>query len=638
MSATKGKQQNSEEKRIKHLIVLCDGTGQSSSRAGAESDFPTNVKNFSDCLLQCYKKERKGKNREVEQITYYQSGIGTSSVSKVSEALQAGIAYGIDDIILDAYYFLCSNYQKGDEIFIFGFSRGAFIARVLANLVVTLGVLRMDVSWMIARAWKQYMKDDNKASFDFFLKQLHLPDYKHRTQHVKVKVLGVWDTVAAVGLNSSCQQYDIKLHWGIENVYHALALDEIRYTFGPTLFHHPDPKDKPEWLKTMDENASPPCETKCNLKQCWFAGAHTDIGGGYPSSHQSNITLAWMIDNCQDKLGFDVSRVPASKWNSPEELKHDAPGKKWKKIINGHHRPGDMKYGSGITESRGKGWVERKYPAPDWDCGTKENIYSGHDWGCGIVRDSYDEFKGVRWQYRCPGNYSVCDKGHQKAAPGSWGVSRLSVTGTLTAASYLNPWSYNWKNSSNTNESRLCTDPSCSHQLAPQSHATGATNQTIHPSVFTRWQAAEKARQDAKDGKGIRSEYEKETGELIRHQSDWLKDWNPKSLEHFRRDKERRVWIGKCAVHEDKEFEIPEEPEIICADGGMLQQLLAHDPKTWDEPTIAPLTKARDWTFWCEKDFDCAEYMAQINPDGKSSKYVDEENCKLLPRSWFRRK
>jgi len=132
---------------------------------------------------------------------------------------------GIDDNILDAYYFLCSNYEEGDEIFLFGFSRGAFTARIVANLVVRLGLLHMNVSWMIRRAWAQYMKDDGNQSFDFFLQQLETPNLQDRTRHTRIKVLGVWDTVGAVGLpdyeiveklkwNSKYEFYDTRLHWG----------------------------------------------------------------------------------------------------------------------------------------------------------------------------------------------------------------------------------------------------------------------------------------------------------------------------------------------------------------------------------------------------------------------------------------
>jgi len=230
---------------MKRLIVLCDGTGQSSYRG--EGSFPTNVKTLGDCLAQTYLVP--GDDDKHPQVIYYQSGVGTSSTSlqglagkrkshhqclmpvqmqlltgKFLHNLE-GFGLGIDDNILDAYYFLCSNYEEGDEIFLFGFSRGAFTARIVANLVVRLGLLHMNVSWMIRRAWAQYMKDDGNQSFDYFLQQLETPGFSDRTRHTRVKVLGVWDTVGAVGLpdyeiveklklNSKYEFYDTRLHWG----------------------------------------------------------------------------------------------------------------------------------------------------------------------------------------------------------------------------------------------------------------------------------------------------------------------------------------------------------------------------------------------------------------------------------------
>lgn len=123
----------------------------------------------------------------------------------------AGTGAGIDDNILDAYHFLASNYTAGyydkaknkeipgDEIFIFGFSRGAFTARVLANLVIQLGLFKKHRLWMMRKAWKQYAINDGGASFKYFTDQLWKVD-ANCTRKVRVKVLGVWDTVDSVGV------------------------------------------------------------------------------------------------------------------------------------------------------------------------------------------------------------------------------------------------------------------------------------------------------------------------------------------------------------------------------------------------------------------------------------------------------
>ena len=123
----------------------------------------------------------------------------------------AGTGAGINDHILDAYHFLANNYTAeyfdkaknknipGDEIFIFGFSRGAFTARVLANLVIQLGLFRRHRLWMMRKAWNQYIINDGGASFKYFTEQLWKVD-PTCTRKARVKVLGVWDTVDSVGV------------------------------------------------------------------------------------------------------------------------------------------------------------------------------------------------------------------------------------------------------------------------------------------------------------------------------------------------------------------------------------------------------------------------------------------------------
>ncbi|KAF8441143.1 hypothetical protein BGX38DRAFT_1331974 [Terfezia claveryi] len=456
---------------MKRLIVLCDGTGQSSHRG--ESSFPSNVKTLGDCLAQTY--TVPGDDDKHPQVIYYQSGVGTSSSSL--QGLSEGFGLGIDDNILDAYYFLSNNYEEGDEIFLFGFSRGGFTARIVANLVVRLGLLHMNVSWMIRRAWAQYRKDDGNQSFDYFLQQLETPDFADRTRHTRVKVLGVWDTVGAVGLpdyeiveklklNSKNEFYDTRLHWGIENVFHALALDEYRLTFGPTLFYLPTDDMKPKWFKAQEQ---PGKKEKIRLRQCWFAGAHTDIGGGYASSHQSNITLAWMIDNCK-RLGFLTFNADTH-W----DLEHINQGRKWKKTINGHHRPQDDKYGSHIQGARDAYLVENEYPG----------------WGCGIIRDSFSEMNAITKQVRMPGNYAVLG-GH----PGPT-VVIPKIDNVINALSYLNPLSYTWPWSAKgakvaSPEPVECREQSCKHPIVKWDQP-GATNETIHASVFARFMEVQKA-------------------------------------------------------------------------------------------------------------------------------------------------
>ncbi|KAF8415790.1 hypothetical protein BGX38DRAFT_1245163 [Terfezia claveryi] len=373
---------------MKRLIVLCDGTGQSSHRG--ESSFPSNVKTLGDCLAQTY--TVPGDDDKHPQVIYYQSGVGTSSSSL--QGLSEGFGLGIDDNILDAYYFLSNNYEEGDEIFLFGFSRGLHCTHCCQS-VVRLGLLHMNVSWMIRRAWAS---------------AVGLPDY---------------EIVEKLKLNSKNEFYDTRLHWGIENVFHALALDEYRLTFGPTLFYLPTDDMKPKWFKAQEQ---PGKKEKIRLRQCWFAGAHTDIG------------------------------------------EHINQGRKWKKTINGHHRPQDDKYGSHIQGARDAYLVENEYPG----------------WGCGPHA----------------GNYAVLG-GH----PGPT-VVIPKIDNVINALSYLNPLSYTWPWSAKgakvaSPEPVECREQSCKHPIVKWDQP-GATNETIHASVFARFMEVQKARAMQRAG-GVRN-------------------------------------------------------------------------------------------------------------------------------------
>lgn len=150
------------------------------------------------------------------------------AANNIGVRISEGFGDGVDANILDAYIFLCNNHVDwDDEIFIFGFSRGAFTARVLANLVVRLGLFRKSVSWMTRRAWSQYV--EGPESFDFFVNQLNGMRAGERsgfTKPVNVKVLGVWDTVGAIGIpdynavkvlrhDDKNKFYDTRLHYGM---------------------------------------------------------------------------------------------------------------------------------------------------------------------------------------------------------------------------------------------------------------------------------------------------------------------------------------------------------------------------------------------------------------------------------------
>ncbi|KAF8587096.1 hypothetical protein K439DRAFT_1659308 [Ramaria rubella] len=346
---------------MRHFIIACDGTGQSSARGGYSVS--TNVNRL------CHALKMDGK---YEQIAHYQSGIGTATIGDIYKAYAGGTGAGISDNILDAYQFIMNNYLPGDELSIFGFSRGAYTARVLANFIIRLGILQTRYSWELKNAWKAYQEGkegeaDGETAFDKYVDALNArvmkwdvgkEGVKERTQRTNIKIVGVFDTVGSVVGGTF---YDPRLvkakfngkEYRIENAFHALALDEYRKPFTPTL-----------WYKT-------PQTQDTNLEQTWFSGAHTNVGGGYADQICADIALMYMIDRCSPYISFSPSYIHES-------------------VINLDHHPENIHSKPRSSLPGGKGLV-------------KEYVR----WGTGQIEDSFHN--GVHQlggrKYRSPGEY-----------------------------------------------------------------------------------------------------------------------------------------------------------------------------------------------------------------------------------------
>ncbi len=263
---------SSVNSRAKNIVILSDGTGQE----GGEGP-PTNVYKLYQMLL----------DRHPEQIAYYDRGLGTGWRRLTGKAFGAGISRNL----LDCYRFLFDHYQSGDRIYLYGFSRGATTVRSLSGFLHLFGILPQARPELIEKAYKIYKKRDpetRKRLADEFVA-------KHRTIWCKVRVLGVWDTVAALGTpwkSASAvldqirwfrhQFHDLRLSESVETGLHALSIDDERKTFHPTLW---------------DTQVRPGQE----VEQVWFSGMHTDVGGGYDQHALSDIALEWMIQNSTER-------------------------------------------------------------------------------------------------------------------------------------------------------------------------------------------------------------------------------------------------------------------------------------------------------------------------------------------------
>lgn len=265
----------------KRLIVCCDGTWNDAD----SGEVPTNVVRVARAIKAVDTRGERG----IPQIVYYHSGVGSGG-DALMHAIGGATGLGLSRNVRDAYTFVANNYCDGDELFLFGFSRGAYTARSVAGLIGWAGLLHkvdMDDFALLWEGFKLRKNDDVRDARAYF------PD---RHSDVSIKCVGVWDTVGALGipghLNALLARFyqfqDTELGVKIENAFHALALDERRREFVPTLWH-----------KAQGAPATQ------RLEQVWFPGAHSNVGGGYEEHGLSDVALAWMADRVEPMLDLD---------------------------------------------------------------------------------------------------------------------------------------------------------------------------------------------------------------------------------------------------------------------------------------------------------------------------------------------
>lgn len=275
------------------LIVCCDGTWNETESAENGKLVATNVLKFTRALLPINPSDNSN------QIIFYDAGVGTGNA--LDKLLGGAFGMGIERNIQDAYRFLATNYMPGDEIFCLGFSRGAYTVRSLCGLIDTIGLLTKTDLEQLPAAYKYYRTPPNKRGGDKNLRTLDLIQAAKEADRLpQIKFVGVWDTVGALGVPTPLLGrisrsrwvgfHDTSLGENIQHAYHALAIDEQRGSFRPNL-----------WTSTGKAK---------QIKQVWFAGVHSNIGGGYPDSGLSDITLEWMIKQAQQQgLVFDANYI-----------------------------------------------------------------------------------------------------------------------------------------------------------------------------------------------------------------------------------------------------------------------------------------------------------------------------------------
>ena len=299
----------------KNIIICSDGTG---NRGGKTHG--TNVWRIFNAV------DRH--RQDPPQITYYDDGVGTEDL-RWWRLFTGAFGYGLARNVRDAYAFLAMNYEPDDKVFLFGFSRGAFTVRSLAGLICQCGLPTRDAVIKAGRKreavlrrilWAYRSADSSKAK-KYLHKAKELGADCKDFQHIDIHFIGVWDTVDAVGLPFDELKkvisfvlkrkpfrrlwwnfHDYKLNKRVHHAYQALALDDERKTFHPVLWEtsggttgaETASGDQPE---STDAKASG--EKTQTVKQVWFAGAHSNVGGSYPKDSLSFVSLDWMMGKAE---------------------------------------------------------------------------------------------------------------------------------------------------------------------------------------------------------------------------------------------------------------------------------------------------------------------------------------------------
>ncbi|KAE9580750.1 hypotheticall protein [Colletotrichum fructicola] len=409
--------------RRKRIIICCDGTWQSS--ATGRKNVPSNVTRLARSIARTGKmKTKDGNEVDCEQVVYYSPGIGTGDgVNIVERARQATFGDGLVSDVIKAYSFVVMNYSKYDEISCFGFSRGAYTARAVAGLITDIGIIEPRELDDFPELYALYRKCGSNDSFGFrqspeyreWIMGVRKKGYKYKDTDGKkldnhweqvphtlpaeftrvVHVVGVFDTVGALGIPYMAWTREISNFFArtipffgvdeygfhnpslsryINHAFHALALDDKKTAFTPTLWRlpkdhqqapefrhetrvelaeklrrllnvkHPNEKTKEAinkawaamveremWDQLKDETSTDnrPKFHKPKLQQVWFPGSHQNIGGGNPGillgapydcEQLALVSFTWMCDQVRPFLNFDDEKRDEANDDGPETL------------------------------------------------------------------------------------------------------------------------------------------------------------------------------------------------------------------------------------------------------------------------------------------------------------------------------
>jgi uncharacterized protein (DUF2235 family) len=286
---------SSPENPSKRILICCDGTWNRPDQMQDGQVCASNVTKIARCVSPV-------DSRGIQQLMFYDKGVGTGRFDRIRGG---AFGSGIDKKILDAYRFLMINYTPGDELFFFGFSRGAYTVRSTFGFIRNSGLLKPEFAHKLPDAYALYRRRDNASHPDAVESELFRRSY---SREPRAKFIGVWDTVGALGipvggllqfLNKRRKFHDMTLSSWVDNAFQALAIDERRKPFQPSI-----------WEQSTKANGQA-------LEQVWFAGVHSNVGGSYPQSGLSDITLLWMMAKAE-ACGLAIDHNCMATVNNPK--------------------------------------------------------------------------------------------------------------------------------------------------------------------------------------------------------------------------------------------------------------------------------------------------------------------------------
>ena len=286
---------------MKRLVICCDGTWNR-----PDSPNITNIEKIARTV-----QTDPGSSAGVPQLVYYLSGVGGAGY-ETDRILGGAFGFGLFNNMLAGYRFLAQNYEPGDEIFVFGFSRGAFTARSLVGMIGYVGLITKlalvhDKLSPARDFYKSRKRDDDDRPQD-------LLEFRKDHCHASTPVtfVGVFDTVGALGVPGAMvlapKFHNLELSDEVRCARHALAIDELRLKFEPALW-----------------TAKPGATSQdARVKQVWFEGAHSDVGGGYAQTGLSDSTLLWMATEAHSQgLVFDTPLLATYVASCSEAARHN---------------------------------------------------------------------------------------------------------------------------------------------------------------------------------------------------------------------------------------------------------------------------------------------------------------------------